>query len=374
MTNEPRDKAAERRDGEDTRDKTVYASQFEGAGLASKVANALDWLKDNTGGQGRVRVTPKDDGVPWSWDTELTIDQSNLQGIGIDIDQGVLIDYPGHGVAITLKGTVDHHHRPKITGGSWTFSGDPTGWLRMKDTYGTIISPASVNGCSNATTDAFAVSIENHDGWSEATRIENCRLEADRAVQFKTAATTGGSGTKSFQETYLDHATFVGNDYCIKTAGNMDFSQFNHCTFRPGTDGADCLFFAHDFFRGGTVLSPKFEDTRTHVNTTGIKEAEPENGGAGDTLYSGPMIVEAWFENLATNWDTFDSAANLTVAEGKTVRIESKGTIRHTWRFDLSNDGNGGFIIEDGSESVRMEIRDGELVAINADGDETTLT
>jgi len=85
------------------------------------------------------------------------------------------------------------------------------------------------------------------------------------------------------------------------------------------------------------------------------------------------MIAEAWFENLGTNWDTFDSAANLTVAEGKTVRIDSMGESQHTWKFDLSNDGNGGFVIEDGSESVRMEIRDGELVAINADGDETTL-
>lgn len=272
----------------------VYASEFDGEGLASKVENALQWIADNTDGQGRVRVTPLDGGGVWTWDTELIIDDHIYEGVHLSFDKNVKINYSGDGTAITLEGGVGEFE-PTIEGGRWTFSGNPEGWLRIKDTYGTIVSPTRINDCYNSSGTAFGVSIENHDSWSEYSRIRDAFIRADRPIQFRTADQTGGSGTDSFQETKIRDCHLRGTDYCIRTNGNIRYSIIESTTFRPEANGAKCLYFNHRYMSGSVAQNLKFEDVGGHTDDVAIYD--PNN-----RTWHGPMIISPAFYNMSTEF------------------------------------------------------------------------
>ncbi|MFC6941248.1 hypothetical protein ACFQE8_14955 [Salinirubellus sp. GCM10025818] len=338
----------------------VHANDFDGAGLASKVDNALQWLADNVDGRGVVRVTPKDDGTAWNWDTELTIDDSVHHGVQLFIDENVPIDYGGSGVAITIEGEIAER-RPQIIGGLWTFSGDPTGWLRLKDCYGCVVSPTQVDNIENSSGDAFGVSIENHDLWSEHTKIRDCFIRGDRCVQFRMASETGGSGTDSFQETKIRECHFQGNDYCVKTKGNMKYSSFTETTFRPGRDGANCLFLDHNRMTGSTFRDLKFENAGTQLsNDTGIYD--PNNA----TFY-GPLIINCAFYRMENDFAGGSALHNVTFYGGNGIQFEfpTGGANVNVGDGEVSFGTDGARIYLDGS---------GDLVAVDDAGNETTLT
>ena len=303
----------------------VFANQFDGGDLCARVRKALDSLP---GGRGRVIIPPKDDGTAWSWDSELQIDKSVFKGVHLDFVSNAAIDYTGSGwpITVTASSSSSDDRRTHITGGQWTFSGDPDGWCRIKDVYGTEVSPDSVIQCTNSSKTATAVSVENHDYWTETTCIHQCRLEADRCIDFKPASVTGGTGTDSFHETYIAYVDTRGRDFGIRTRGNMDYSHLNRVTFKAGASGWTGLILDHDFMRGAVVTAAKFEDNGGRSNTTGVSDP---NGRA----WYGPLFIGPFMNAVDTEWDVGSELAYLSAWEGKGLFVNAPAN-GHEWQFN----------------------------------------
>ena len=248
----------------------AYAKEFPGDGLASKVENALDWQLANTGGDGRVRVTAKDDGEEWVWDKDLTIDPTAWGGITIDVDPNVRIEYPGSGWALTISSDWGAQNNnfgrvSGVTGGHWVATGEATGWLRVQDCYRTLVMPRNVR-FQNSSTDAVGVAVENHDGWSESTQIDSSRFYCDICVDFRPAAVTGGSGTSSFHGTIIKNCKFEVKNIGIRARGAVDYSTIDSNSFFVKNQGATLLQLGGSdteeriFLDGTTVSNNKFED------------------------------------------------------------------------------------------------------------------
>ena len=337
----------------------VYADEFSGAGLASKVDNALTWLANNVDGRGIVRVTPKDDGTAWNWDTEITIDDSVHHGAQLIIDENVPIDYGGSGVAITIEGEIAER-RPGIIGGLWDFSGDPTGWLRLKDCYGCVVSPTQVDNIENSGGTAFGVSIENHDDWSEHTKIRDCFIRGDRCVQFQTASDTGGTGTDSFQETKVWQCHMEGNDWCIRPKGNFKYSSFTESTFRPGANGAKCIWLDHNAGAGWTCTNLKFENTGTNYSND-ASFYDPNNNA-----FYGPLIISPASYRIDNELEGGSALNSFKFYGGNGFEFNRNG------EANIYIDGGA---VKWGDNGARIELNgSGELVAYDEAGNSTTLT
>lgn len=283
----------------------VYASQFSGAGLASKVENAVQWLQNNAGGQGRVRVTPRDDGAAWSWDKEVVFDISDDEGIEIDVDDGVAIDYGGTGWAITIDNSwsgVTGDQRFKIVGGRWEATGNPEGWLRVQDGFRTYIHPSRVD-FSQSSNLGCAISIENQDSYSESTQIRGTYV-ADIGARFLSAAETGGSGTDSFHDTWIAGAHINAYNIGLRLSGRVDMSEITKPSLFAKTDGVTLLELDGGRMEGLTITSPKFENIGSNSNVTPIA-----SGSNYDPFY-GPLMVGGKFGSGLSASDN-DSGADV---------------------------------------------------------------
>lgn len=251
----------------------VYASEFTGAGLASKVENAISWLDSNTGGQGRVIVTPKDDGTNWTWDKDLVIDPIALGGIHIQIGHTVNIDYPGSGIALTLDTTWANQNGQfdrfsTIEGGRWNATGtDPVGCIRLEDTYKTKVKPSSIGGFQNTAGDSFGIQLRNVDGWTESTLIEGCYfMDTDIMVDLEPANVNGGPGTGSFHDTEIRSNRFEVRNLGLRARGAVDYSTIDSNSFFTKASGATHVQLGgadtaqESHIDGTTLLNNKFED------------------------------------------------------------------------------------------------------------------
>ncbi|WP_152042635.1 hypothetical protein [Salinigranum salinum] len=252
----------------------AYAKEFAGDGLASKVENALAWLQTNMSGHGTVRVTPKDDGTPWIWDKDLVVEPITENGFRLTIDYGVPIEYPGNGVALTLDTDWSAkqsllEYKCRIEGGAWEATGDPTGCIRLEDTYNTTVEGCWFEGWKNGDREAFAVQLRNVDGWSESNRIRDCKgLGQDIFVDCEPAPYNGGSGTTSFHGTEIQGNRVEVNNIGVRARGGFDYCSIAYNSFFSKGDEGDAwhiqLGGADDSLEphidGTTIERNKFED------------------------------------------------------------------------------------------------------------------
>jgi hypothetical protein len=264
----------------------VYAKNYDGAGLASRVENALNDLKNNFGGQGRVRVTPKDDGTAWTWDKDLVIDPTDFSGLDIDIDRNVEIEYPGDGVAITLNTTFSsRNNRPKrIIGGKWNATGsNPDGWLRLKDTYKTYVEPAKVENFQNSNNNGFGVQlyVSSDSSWTESNKIYNGYWDYND-IHIDTTGPVyeselSGSNVGSFHGTEIYGNRFEVRDIGLRARGGFDHSYVASNSFFTKSDGA-----VHVQLGGSDSSKENFIDGTTFISN---KHEDPGSDNSNDIAY-----------------------------------------------------------------------------------------
>lgn len=291
----------------------VDARNLDGADLGEQVENALA-IVEGTGG--RIRVTAPDDGQSLEWATDVVVDPTKYRGLDLDVDSNVVVEYTGSGVPLTLSpestGYASDDTKVRIDGGIWRHAGtDPDGWLRIIDTYGTQVTPTTVQ-FESSSGDAFGVSIENHENWSESTYVGHCRIEADVCIDTKPASVTGGSGTESHHETYIENVDTRGTKIGIRMRGNWDFSAIHRTTMKAGAAGWTGLFIDTKFSRGCTIISPKFEDNGGRADTTGINCGEVywKQGS-----FYAPLILNPHFEAVDTEYGDGQDDGNLISME-----------------------------------------------------------
>ncbi|WP_152042622.1 hypothetical protein [Salinigranum salinum] len=281
----------------------VYAANFEGNGLASKVENALDWLRNTTAGQGRVVITPKSDGTAWIWDKDVSVDPTLWNGIAIECKGNVEVQYPGSGWALTLDTDWSRQNgnfdiQSNITGGRWLSTGDPKGWLRIRDAYKTYVSPRNVD-FENSNNTAVGVAVENYAGWAESTHIADTRLFCDICVDFRPASITGGPGTDSYHGTTLENAKFEVRNVGVRARGTFDYSYIDHCSFFAKGSDVTLLQLGWDDtdqkprYEATVIAACKFEDPGgSSSNTTAIRLGPNYDGFFGPLILGGKMFIK----------------------------------------------------------------------------------
>lgn len=284
----------------------VFAREFNGAGLASKVENALNSLSNNSQGEGRVRVTPKKDGTPWTWDKDLSIDLIAQSGAHIDIDRNVRIEYPGSGWAITATGGSPglqerQSSRLTLTGGIWIATGtSPTGWARIQDTFGTRLDPEYVE-FRNGTNDAIGIVLENINQFNEGGRLSGTYV-VDIGLEARPQSyLQSGTGSDSYHDTVIDQIHINAYNTGIHLRGEWQFSQMIKPAIFAKTDNVVCLKLGPGLYSGLTITSAKFEDpARTLTGTIGIQTINGYDG------YHSPCLVNPKFEAIDTIGDWAD--------------------------------------------------------------------
>ncbi|WP_318568806.1 hypothetical protein [Salinigranum marinum] len=290
----------------------VYARNFEGSGLASKIEEALNWIKYNQDGQGRIRITPKHDGSNWVWDKSLTIDPSEYAGIHIDIDDTVAIEHdtsvPGWTLIINTTSSinaVNNGQAFKMTGGYFNGQGqinsDLDGFCRLQDSTLATIAPSRVEryfskGTSNKLIKAFEV--RNYNSFSEDLIIGPCDIwSSDIAIDFVPSSVSGGEGTDSFDGIEIQSITArLIRNIGIRFRGIVQNSTIHQPTVFLAKD--DAIAFYLDAAMGGSSISnPKGEkSTGEEINTVFFR--------TGEKFGQSPMIINPW-SVLDTDYSRF---------------------------------------------------------------------
>lgn len=295
----------------------VFAREFNGTDLAAKVQNTLDYLKAEYGGAGRVRVTGRDDGQPWQWDQDLTLNAMNYGGIDIDIDMNVTIEYTGDGTALTLAGAdKNQNYRPiRLRGGRWEATGNPDRWLRTRDLIFSKISPQFVE-FSNSSNDAEGISVEHYYIWSENSDFSG-RLDCDIGIEFRHGnhLDDAPSTSNSFHGTSLTNLFINASNTGIHLRGKWDYCTVTNLQLWAKDDGVDLMILDSERMEGTTFQTVKFEDPGTvEEDITGIILASNYNG------YYGPLFISPKFgSGIDTNVRDIGNATNPTVVGMDTV-------------------------------------------------------
>lgn len=294
-----------------TRDNTgeVFAREFDGTGLATKVENALAYLSDTFDGRGRIRITPRKDGDSWVWESEMAIATNDRPPFHLDVDDAVEIEYPGDGWFFTFDQAGERHHsiRPvTIRGGQWILSDDSTadGWLRMKDVGCAVIDPAYVNVKTGD--ESVGVSLENHGRWSEMNHIAGTNITADICIDTVPSSITGGGGSNSFDGTRITTTRFaVGeNGIGVRCRGGWTYSKIDNTQiFLHGNNSV--AIDLHGSFQGCTFDTIK---TEGHAETTTAVQFSDNYDRR-----NGPLFINCYMEGT-TNYsvDNTDNSAGAT--------------------------------------------------------------
>ncbi|QSG06341.1 hypothetical protein [Halapricum desulfuricans] len=189
----------------------VSVAEYNGRTLNERIDAAL---ADLPGGQGRLHVGPHPDGRNWTW-SDWTVDPTDYNGVHLDIDRTVTIEYPGDGVAITVDPQGDIESQDSLgkmftlEGGIWRNTGNTTGWLRGIDVNRAVINPAHVSGLTNDAGTCFGIQLRNNEYWSEDVIVDGKYVDIDVGVDLVPASLTGGNGTDSFHDCRF-FGTFTG--------------------------------------------------------------------------------------------------------------------------------------------------------------------
>lgn len=273
----------------------VYAAAFPGSDLSTKVENALASLEETPA---RIRITPKADGSNWEWASSVTLDPTEYGGIEIEVDEHVTIEYSGGDYALTLSGVgktseqVQEGKFVSIRGGKWRSTGDdPNGCFRLVDIYQARLHPNLIQGFTNASGDAAGITVENRREWSEGTRIRGTIDFCDIGIDFKPASVTGGSGTESFMDTYLEYVRLLSvKEIGVRFRGaHISTTVLNPVVMFDAPDSTGLLF--DGAMTGMTVVGPRFDNTATYQNTVAME------AGTEMADWNGPLVVQPYVAN-----------------------------------------------------------------------------
>lgn len=327
----------------------MYAREFDGDDLSEKIENALAAL---TGGQGRIRVTARDDGQPWQWNNDLTVNTPNYEGVHIDVDDNVIIEYTGSGVMITFDQDgkhTDDKKRAILTGGHWEATADPEGWCRLKDTILARVAPSVVDFRGGTTPDStFGVSLENHDRWAESNYISGKYFAGVGIDSVPVSETGGTNGTDSFHGTRIEDVHIHPSNIGIRCRGNWDFCNFRHPEIFLYGDDAIAIYLDNN--RGaGTVVSA-------------LKVEQPV-GSDGVAIVTGP------------NFSSWEAAGSFTFLGGDwhgMDQYQNDGANGHHRLYRVGANGMGVFDIHDIRSDDRVRFDGNSLTAPGFDGNSIT--
>jgi hypothetical protein len=251
---------------------TVFARNCTGEDLSERITDALDTLPN---GRGRVRVTPRRDGEPWSWNQELTIDPTAYAGVELEIDHNVVIESSvENGYALVCDGNMNYATPEsgysgfnegdlfKLEGGIWVnVASDPDGAFLIRDVQMTKWSPNMILRYQNSAGDATGWLLQNSEGWCELNGLTSARMKyCDRGIDMQPASVTGGSGTESFHSTTIREVSMSGiGDFGVRLRGNTANTKLDQTTVFAGDNGS--VGYVFDGEHAGTVLTAvKIED------------------------------------------------------------------------------------------------------------------
>lgn len=248
---------------------TVYAARMPGEDLSRKVRAGIDALPAN----GTVIVTPRPDGEPWEWAETLALNLRETGGVTLLFRGMTLIEYTGDGWAIEVsRDPADYGQLPngnffRLRGGHWEATGNPDGWLKLTDTNNSTVHPYLVNEFMNEDKTATGIRVVNEDFFCEKNVFSGFLRKCDVGIDFVPAAVSGGSGTDSFQSTFLNNLNVDSfNRYGFRW---REDALFQYCTVleplsMAGTFGDQAsrlaAFDLGGDFSGTVFISPKLED------------------------------------------------------------------------------------------------------------------
>lgn len=295
-----------------------------GTDLAQEIRDAID------AGYRTVVVHQKGDGTAWDWNTDLTIDALSLGGVSIEFDRNVIINYSGDGIPIHVANTWDvvesTNAQFELRGGLWRASGDPSGWIRVDDAYGTVIDPQEVE-FQNSTGDCVGIELRNVDGFSEDAYISG-RVKSNIGLRFTPASVTGGTGTASFHDTHVENLWVNPTAIGLHLRGNMLSSTFLQPTIQPTANNAVLIKLETGQAEGLTFLSPKLEDaSNTESGCIGFQTTANFNGA------NPPLVINETIHFIDTPFDKNDGFSDSFAA----VRCQEN-------RLEIGEPGGGGNI------------------------------
>ena len=320
-----------------------YASAYPGATLSERLQNALDALR---GGQGTVYITARPDGQPWQWGDDLTIDPMQYNGVEIVAGHSVRIEYDGDGTMLTFDSFGTHQgdaYQVRFVGGQWISTGNPDGWLRLKDIILSEIHPHQVDFTSTSKDSCFGVSVENHDLYSEANRIGG-DYRSPVGITFTPASETGGSGTDSFHDTVIDHAHINASNVGVRLAGVFQMCELRKVAlFGTGT-GADLMVLDSRRTDGTVISATKWESPGNHGDVTAVVTGSRYDG------WYGPTVIGGYFGYGVTTKHRDDGAKKPYVmrilSRANAFRVESVHTGE---RVDITEQGK--VVVDNGIET-----------------------
>jgi len=294
----------------------AYAREFSGGDLSAKLSNALDYLSANAGDQGRVRITPKDDGTAWQWTGDLVIDPKSdfKAGVHIEVDHNVEIEYPGSGwpLIVTTGGEYKKSDPAPfvLTGGQWFATGDAQGWCQLLDIGGCIIDPYNVSFDGGTNAPVKGIELRNQDRWSETNSLlpSGGTVRSDYCIDFVGATynpdSTSG-GTDSFQGNYIGPCSLDTDEAGIRMRGNMQYCLFESPQIFLFDDGAVGFEFNADTRMWGLTISGG--KTEEHASNTSSFRFGPDFDG----FFNSPTLHGGFYEH-PTNMVVADAGASNT--------------------------------------------------------------
>lgn len=274
---------------------TVYldVSSYPGANLDDKVDNAVTDNESNYGGQATLYVPHKSDGSDWTWASDISLDYTGDDyGLDLVVGWNVHIVYSGTGSPLTIDSSggsgINTEAKSRIVGGIWDTTGSATGWLRVIDSFQTVISPNRV-----LYQEGYGVELRNEDQWTESTRFIGGEYRTTEGFRFIPAnapdagtITTGGTGTNSFHDTSFCGVQVSASDYCIRAAGVYQYIDHT-VTLQTDSSGSSLLYLDAERMEATTFHSTKFESPANPGDV-----AAAEYGPSMDAFY-GPKLDNA---------------------------------------------------------------------------------
>jgi len=293
----------------------AYISQYQGDDLGEKIENAISATNKT---QETVHITPKDSGGPWSWNKDIEITNQSLE---IIVSDGAKIEYTGDGWPITFDGSTDSRKRLKISGGVWKSTGEPDGWLKLKDGTHCFVSPHKVE-FKNSSGGGRAINLENHNGYCELNVIEGV-YTCDIGIDYIPASITNGSGTESFQgNTIRDVAINVtgdrdkGDNFAIRPRGDFRYANIRRPNMFGKAEGAVGILLDSPRMDGCVITAPQFESV-SGSGHAGFKGGPNYDEFYGPTIIGGSMDLNSGASGIP--WDSGKSG------DGSPVKFTASG-------------------------------------------------
>lgn len=346
----------------------AYVARFPGEDLGTKVRNALEELPP---GRRTLRITPRPDGSPWSWDVDVTIDAETEGGAEFLVGDNVRIEYPGSGWPLTVENTYLVDDRFRLVGGRWRSTGDADGWLRLRSCTQSFVSPGEVD-FRTPSGEAVGISLENHNYWTELNVIEGAYrvdngIDTVPASQIPDASPTA---TGSFQGTTIRDVqinNFGDGGFGIRLRGNVRYSSVRRPNVFPNGRNSAALVLGTEDALGATIEALQAETSTSVDGTVAVRtttEYEP---------YMAPLFVGGHVEDSAVSRRTdFADPGHVLHRVG----VEAGEVSVDSWDFDhprVRVDTKTGTVTADrvrAGEEGQLRLRGGRRSSIDQTGEE----